>query len=1233
MHKPESTIQRGAGSAAPLQVPSRASALPPLSPALPDLTRVLLDSMTEGVSLASEDGTIVYTNSAEDRMFGYDPGELVGRNVSVQNAYPPEENARAVESVIAELKRTGAWRGEWLNRRKDGTTFVTTSRISAVELDGARHWLCVQEDVTDAKAAASALEESQARLELATDAAELGIWDWDVASGRMTYSARAKQICGFAPDQEVTYEDARRVTHRHDYPRTSEMARRALDPALRETVPYKYRIVRSDGTIRWVLAHGEAVFAERDGETRAIRYVGTLQDITDRVRLEEADERSKARLALAIDAGRMAVWEVDLVTDEITGSPELNRLLGFAEDAEPSLDDIRARYCVGEHERLRTLAKAAFEGPGVFDAEFCYLWPDESIRWLWLRAEQISDAEGKPSRAVGVVMDVTERKRAEAAIRDNEERLRLVQAAGGIGSFDYDLQKDDAICSPEYYALFGLPDGYRINRQTWPAAIHPDDREQAMQALDRAIAERKPFDYEYRIIRADTGEVRWLAGRAAILFDADDKPWRYVGGNIDITARKQSELRHRTLMELADRFRDLDAPADLAFAAAESLGHALGVSRVGYGTVDPLTETITIERDWNAPGIRTLAGVLHFRDYGSYIEDLKRGDTVVFDDAEKDPRTAATADALEAISAQAVVNMPVSERGGLVALLYLNNATARKWTAEELALVREVAERTRAAIARHEAEGELRELNRTLERRVDEALAERKLWVDVFESSDALIGALSPDRCFVALNTAYADEFERLFGVRPGVGDCLPDLLAHMPDHQAATVAMWDRALAGEEFTTAEEFGDPSGARPCYELRFNTLRSRDGEVIGAFQYAVDITERMRTQAKLAEAEEALRQSQKMEAMGQLTGGVAHDFNNLLTPIVGTLDLLQHRGLGGEREQRLVDGALQSAERAKTLVQRLLAFARRQPLQPTAVDLPRLIEGMADLVASTSGPRVKLTVDVAPDLPPVHADANQLEMAILNLAVNARDAMPDGGALTIAAAGETLATDNSATLEAGRYVRLSIADTGKGMDEATLTRAIEPFFSTKGLGRGTGLGLSMVHGLAAQLGGALKIQSKPGIGTKVELWLPISPDATASPERGADKKASPAAGTVLLVDDEELIRISTADMLSELGYDVVEAASAEQAINLVDEGLHVDLLVTDHLMPGMTGTELARALRERRPAMQVLVVSGYAEVDDVAPDLPRLAKPFRRTDLAASVANLATATGSRQPVSN
>jgi PAS domain S-box-containing protein len=388
-----------------------------------------------------------------------------------------------------------------------------------------------------------------------------------------------------------------------------------------------------------------------------------------------------------------------------------------------------------------------------------------------------------------------------------------------------------------------------------------------------------------------------------------------------------------------------------------------------------------------------------------------------------------------------------------------------------------------------------------------------------------------------------------------------------------------------------------------------------------FRLNETLEERVRERtAELERVHEQLRQSQKLEAMGQLTGGVAHDFNNLLTPIIGSLDMLQRRAVGGEREQRLIAAALEAAERAKTLVQRLLAFARRQPLQPGPVRLGSVVSDMADLVASTSGPKVRLAVDVPDGLPPALADRNQLEMAILNLCVNARDAMPEGGTLSISASVERVAQGHRAQLAPGDYLRLSVSDTGLGMDEATQAKAIEPFFSTKGIGKGTGLGLSMVHGLTSQLGGALCISSRPGLGTTIDLLLPRA-EAQAEPGETQRSAAEPrGAGLVLLVDDEPAVRTSTAEMLSELGYRVVEMAGAREALAWLRRR-RADYVVTDHLMPGMSGTDLAREIAALHPGLPTLIVSGYADIDGISADLPRLTKPFRQAELAACMAAL------------
>ena len=502
----------------------------------------------------------------------------------------------------------------------------------------------------------------------------------------------------------------------------------------------------------------------------------------------------------------------------------------------------------------------------------------------------------------------------------------------------------------------------------------------------------------------------------------------------------------------------------------------------------------------------------------------------------------------------------------------------------------------------------------------------------VFDDSGVAV-----DYVFLEANPAFA----RQTGLEDVIGRSMRSLV---PGHEQHWFDTYGKvALSGEQ-TRFEDHAEALGSIWYDVYAFRVGEAAAGHVAILFN---DISERRMMEMALRDNEEslrrlnetleervvertrelelaqdALRQSQKLESMGQLTGGVAHDFNNLLTPIVGSLDLLLRRGIGSDRERKLIEGAMQSADRAKTLVQRLLAFARRQPLQARAVDINGLVQDMADLIGSTCGPRVKLDLAIADKLPPAQADANQIEMALLNLAVNARDAMPDGGRLTISAKPDVVSAGNPLGMRAGEYVLLSVDDTGVGMDEATIAKAIEPFFTTKGVGQGTGLGLSMVHGLAAQLGGGLSIDSMPGRGTAVHLWLPmgkIDDDEAALPAHV--EAAYGDRGVALVVDDEDLVRASTADMLGDLGYQVIEARSAEEALGLVRTASHIDLLVTDHLMPGLTGTDLAEQVRLLKPQMRVLVISGYADIKGISPELARLTKPFKQNDLAASLAQL------------
>ena len=381
----------------------------------------------------------------------------------------------------------------------------------------------------------------------------------------------------------------------------------------------------------------------------------------------------------------------------------------------------------------------------------------------------------------------------------------------------------------------------------------------------------------------------------------------------------------------------------------------------------------------------------------------------------------------------------------------------------------------------------------------------------------------------------------------------------------------------------------------------------------------------RVEERTREREEALakvHEMQKIESLGQLTGGVAHDFNNLLMAVLGNLELLRKRVPDEPRLHRLIGNAIQGAERGATLTKRMLAFARRQDLKPESVDVGKLVGGMEEMLRRTLGPTIQISTEFQNNLPAVRVDPNQLELALLNLALNARDAMPLGGRLAISARCVPMQGEPH-NLAAGQYICVAVQDTGTGMDDATLQHAIEPFFTTKGLGKGTGLGLPMVHGLAAQSGGTMQIRSRPGEGTTVELWLPLSnqanPETTPPAVMVADTGSS---CRVLLVDDDPLIASATAEMLEDLGHIVVEAASARRALDLLAKNTKVDVVITDHAMPGMTGVELAHAIGQQWPELPVILATGYAELPNGEDHgLPRLSKPYQQDQLAAQIAQV------------
>ncbi|CAN7271633.1 response regulator [Acidovorax sp. LjRoot117] len=782
--------------------------------------------------------------------------------------------------------------------------------------------------------------------------------------------------------------------------------------------------------------------------------------------------RNAQGFAGALERGGFDVILSDHELGGFTGTEALD----LARERMPLVPFIFVSGVIGEDNAVELLKRGATDYVSKSRLPRLASVLDRALREVAERSARIAavaEMQTAKEEAERLTVELAQRVRE---VETGQARLRAATDAGELGVWQLDLARQELMASGHCKANFGRDESLPFTYAELLGAVHPDDLARMQASVAHTIATGEDYRIEYRIVRPD-GQLAWVRIMGRLERDAEGQPAYMAGISQEITDIVLAGRRAQ-LMELLERdvYGVPHEPHEIAYRAAEALGRVLDVSRAGYGLIDREAETITIDRDWNAPGIATLAGTLHFRDFGSYIEDLKRGETVVFADARTDPRTRDTADALIAISAQSVINMPVNEEGGLVALLYLNHATLRHWTADEMSLIREVAHRTRHAVERRRAEQNLHALANSLERKVKERTAEL----------------------------------------------------------------------------------------------------------------------MRTEA-------ALRQSQKMEAVGQLTGGLAHDFNNLLGAISGSLELLKRQAGKESPSLRYIEMGQTATKRAAALTHRLLAFSRQQTLEPKVVQVNQLIGGFEDLIRRSIGPQVALEVLAGTGVWPVLADPGQLENALLNLCINARDAMPDGGRLVVETTNRSIdeRTASDEGMRPGQYVSIAVTDDGTGMPAEVIARAFDPFFTTKPLGMGTGLGLSMVYGFARQSGGQARIHSEVGAGTTVCIFLPrhLGEDTVRS-EHTAQTPPLGNTGlgeTILVVDDEASVRALMAEVLREMGYRVLEAEDGLGAVELLQHDPSVTLLVTDVGLPGgMNGRQVADAARTTHPALKVLFVTGYAE---------------------------------------
>ncbi|GLK57747.1 PAS domain S-box-containing protein [Methylopila capsulata] len=724
------------------------------------------------------------------------------------------------------------------------------------------------------------------------------------------------------------------------------------------------------------------------------------------------------------------------------------------------------------------------------------------------------------------------------------------------------------------------------------------------------------FDISYQAVRDEAGAV------AGILCIVSEQ-----------TKRVLTEMRLNFMVELSDRLRAHSDPVSVKRSAAELVGRKLGGGRAGYAEIVDEARAFVIDEDWTDGVMASLAGRHDLSAFGGPLLDrLRSGAVIRIDDVAADTVAQGAQEAFARLGAPGMIAVPLVKDGAPRAVFYLHAAAPRLWTDHEVEIVAGAAERTWAAVEQARAE--------------QLVVASEARFQAIANSIDQMIWSTQAD----GYHDYFNDRWYEFTGVPYGSTDGAAWNGMFHPEDQERAWSTWRRSLeTGAPYHIEYRLRHRSGQYRWVIGRAQCVRDAAGAIVRWYGTCTDIHDLKTAEAALRElnetlearvasaiaerrtAEDALRQAQKMESLGQLTGGVAHDFNNLLQVVVGNLEILR-RNLPEEsgRLRRAAENATTGANRAATLTQRLLAFSRRQPLAPQPIDANRLVTGMAELLARTLGETIHLETVQGAGVWRVEADPNQLEAAILNLAVNARDAMPSGGKLTIETSNTHLDKSYAAEhaeVPVGQYVVVSVSDNGSGMTKETLAKAFEPFFTTKEVGKGTGLGLSMVYGFVKQSGGHVKIYSEIDEGTTVKIYLPRlmgeTPEETAAAEAIVPEGSR--AETVLVVEDDDDVRMYSVEVLRELGYRVLEAYDGASALRLLERPeSRVDLLFTDVVLPGgMNGEQIAKRARVLRPDLKVLFTTGYARNAivhhgrlDVGVEL--ITKPFTYADLAARI---------------
>lgn len=789
---------------------------------------------------------------------------------------------------------------------------------------------------------------------------------------------------------------------------------------------------------------------------------------------------------------------------------------------------------------------------------------------------------------------------------DPGQRLQLALDAGAIaGTWFWDVQRDHFTADARFARYFAL-DAEALEKGVPLAqvvqSIHPEDESRVQRLIGIALQAGGHYAAEYRVRQLD-GSYNWIEANGHVTLDAEGRAITFPGVLIDIHTRRRREILQQALIVLGDRLRDLHSVGAIAAASAQICAETLQVSRAGYGSIEGLGTHVLITADWSSEAsVDSLSGLFRFEDFGDYASDLRAGRAVAIEDAQRDASTPEQAAALAGIQVKGLLNVPLIQDGRLAGIVFANHIRPRPWREDEIEFIRSVADRTWAAIAAAQAMEQMRQINADLEREVQRRSADRSL---LWQISGDLMLLARLDGQLVAVNPAW----RKVLGwtEQELVGNSFMDLIH--PDDLERTLNGVRAIAQGESFPLFEN------RYRCSDGGYRHIAWSTG-LADDFLVATgrDVTEIKEHQAALLSAEDQLRQSQKMEAVGQLTGGIAHDFNNLLTIISTSVQLMRRPDPQEQRKSRLIDSIDGAVLRASKLTGQLLAFARKQSLQPVVFDARGNIAAMTDMLQTLVGSRVSLEIAGRDGPYWVDADPGQFDTAIVNIAANARDAMQRSGSIVIVLEHVSCVPAIRQHPEiVASFVAISLTDTGSGIAPEDLLKVFEPFYTTKPVGEGTGLGLSQVFGFAKQSGGEVEVRSTMGQGTTITIYLPAA--TRAHTEKSTGKPASDAAeasGKVLVVEDNLDVAAVAQAALEDIGYAIHVCPSGADALAiLAHTPAEFVAVFTDVMMAGMDGITLAREVRRIHPSLPILLTSGYSSVlaNSEHRGFPLLPKPY------------------------